>query len=300
MEARALVELGFLGAQRANFDKAASAVERGLELLAESDDHNALAYAWNILGRAFGGRGDYSPALDAFRRSEEEAKIIGDRYLLAQVFNMKGWLYRELGDYEKGLTYDEQGVDFAKRWGKPSPEISARLNVCLDVLYLGDPQRALVWLDEIESQINAGSFGFHNWRWRLRLLHARGLCFLTLDEPVKALASAEDGLPLAETNVTRKYVALNHELMGMASAELGNMDEAISELETAISLADVIQYQPIRWAGRQQLAKQYHQSNREQDSRSTATEAEHIIQTIATSLEDDNLRITFLNAALPQ
>jgi len=300
LEARALVEIGFLHAQRAEFNEAVSAAERGLNLLAETNDRNAIAYAWNIKGRALGGRGDYSRALDAFHRSQEEAEIISDRYLLAQVFNMQGWLYRELGDYENALKFDKEGVDTSKLWGKPSPEISARLNVCLDMLHLGDPNRALVLLDEIEGQINVGSFGFHNWRWRLRLLHARGLCFMVLDEPAKVLTLAEEGLSLAETNVSRKYVALNHELKGIALAELSKMDEAISELETAISLADATQYQPVRWGGRHQLAKLYRQNGRKQEAKNTSSEAKHIIQTIATALEDENLRATFLNAALPQ
>jgi tetratricopeptide (TPR) repeat protein len=300
LEARILVELGFLRAQRADFDQAVDAAEQGLRLLAKTDDRNAIAYAWNILGRALGGRGNYGRALDAFHHSQEEAQIIGDRLLLAQAFNMRGWLHRELGDYETGLKFDEEGVDLAQRWGKPSPEISARLNVCLDELHLGDPVRALVLLDEIEVQIKDGSFGFHNWRWRLRLLHARGLCFLALDEPAKALTMAEEGLLLAETAVIRKYIALNHEMKGVAISELGKMDEAISELKTAISLADAIQYQPIRWAGRHQLVKLYHQNGLEQEAKNTSSEAEHIIQTIATSLEDENLRVTFLNAALPQ
>jgi len=300
LEARALVEVGFLHAQRAEYSEAVNAAERGLSLLAETDNRNAIAYAWNILGRALGGRGDYGRAFDAFQRSQEEAQIVSDRYLLAQVFNMQGWLHRELGDYESALSLDEKGVDLSKQWGKPSPEISARLNVCLDVLHSGDPGRALVLLDEIEVQINAGSFAFHNWRWRLRLLQARGLCFLALDEPVMALASAEDGLSLAETNDTHKYVALSHELKGMALAELGNLDEAIIELETAISLADAIQYQPVRWAGRHQLAKLYHQNGREQEAKGTLSDAKDIIQAIATSLEDKDLRVTFLNAALPQ
>jgi tetratricopeptide (TPR) repeat protein len=299
LEARILVELGFLRAQRADFDEAVDAAEQGLRLLAKTDDRNAIAYAWNILGRALGGRGNYGRAFNAFHHSQEEAQIIGDRYLLAQVFNMQGWLYRELGDYERGLKFDEEGVDFAKQWCKPSPEISARLNVCLDVLHLGDPERALGLLDEIEVQINAGSFGFHGWRWRLRLLHTRGLCLLALDEPAKALASVEVGLPLAETNFSRKYVALNHELKGMALAKLGNMDEAISELKTAISLADAIQYQPIRWAGRHQLAKLYHQNGLEQEAKYTSSEAEHIIQTIAAALDEKTLQTSFLNAALP-
>jgi len=300
LEARSLVEIGFLHGQRAEFNGAVNAAELGLKLLAETDDQNAIAYAWNILGRALGGRGDYSRALDAFQRSQEQAQIVGDRYLLAQAPNMRGWLYRELGDYENGLKFDEEGVDFAQQWDKPSPEISARLNVCLDVLHLGDPGRASELLNKIEVQINAGSFGFHNWRWQLRLLHARGLCFLAFDEPTKALTLAEEGVSLAETSVIRKYVALNHELKGLALAKLGRVDEAIGATKTAISLADDIHFQPIRWASRHQLAELYRQNDCEQEAKNISSEAEHIIQAIAKSLEDESMRVTFLNAALPQ
>jgi predicted ATPase/DNA-binding winged helix-turn-helix (wHTH) protein len=290
LEARALVEIGFLRAQHADFDEAVKAAKRGLELLAASDDRNAIAYAWNILGRALGGRGDYCHALDAFHRSQEEAQIIGDRYLLAQAFNMRGWLHRELGDYENGLKFDEEGVEFAQRWSKPSPEISARLNVCLDLLCLGHLERALVMLDEIETQINAGSFGFHSWRWRLRLLHGRGLCLLAL---------SDEGLLLAETNLTRKYVALNHELKGRALANLGSVAEAIGELEKAVALADVIHYQPIRWGSRHTLAGLCKQNNRKQEAQRISSQAVHIIQTIAQALDDKTLQTSFLSAALP-
>jgi predicted ATPase/DNA-binding SARP family transcriptional activator len=298
LEARAMVEIGFLHAQRAEFNEAVNTAERGLKLLAKVDDRNAIAYTWNILGRALGGRGDYSRAFDAFQCCQEEAQIIGDRYLLAQLFNMRGWLYRELLDYKTALKFDKQGIDFAKRWGKPSPEVSARLNVCLDVLHLGDVHRALILLDEIEAQTNAGSFGFHNWRWRLRLLHARGLGFLELNEPEKALGLADESLQLANVNLTRKYVALNYDLKGMAQVKLGNVDKAIATMEAAVSLADEIQYQPIRWSCRQRLAGLYRQSGHELKAKRTLLEAEHIIHTIAKSLADENLRVTFLNAAL--
>jgi tetratricopeptide (TPR) repeat protein len=134
LEARSLVEIGFLRAQQADFDEAASAAERGLKVLEKTDNHNAIAYTWNILGRELGGRGDYGRALDAFQHSQKEAERIGDRYLLAQALNMRGWLYRELGDYENALAFDQEAVDVAQQWRKPSPEISAQLNVCLDIL----------------------------------------------------------------------------------------------------------------------------------------------------------------------
>jgi DNA-binding SARP family transcriptional activator len=298
LEARALVEIGFLYAQRAEFDDAVSSAERGLELLELTDDRNAIAYAWNILGRALGGRGDYGQALDAFQNSQEEAEKVGDRYLLAQALNMKGWLYRELGDYDNSLKFDQEGVKFAQQWGKPSPEISARLNVCLDVQHFGNPGRALEILEKIEKEIEVGAFGFHKWRWRIRLLHTRGLCYLSLNEPVKVLELAEEGLTLAETNVTRKYVALNHELRGLAFGKLGSIDKSIAVIETAVSQADKIKYQPVRWRGRFQLAKLYKEKDRLQAAEQTSVEAKGIIQVIADELKDTNLKKIFINSTL--
>ncbi|MEE9599079.1 MAG: AAA family ATPase, partial [Anaerolineales bacterium] len=298
LEARALLEIGFLHAQRADFEKAVSSTDLGMQLLTETDDRNAKAYAWNILGRALGGRGDYSRALDAFNRCQEEAEIIGDRYLLTQVFNMRGWLHRELGDYENGLKFDQKGIESAKRWDKPSPEISARLNLCLDLLQLGDPKRVLELLEEIEDQISAGSFGFHSWRWRLRLLHTRGLCLLALDKPAQVIPLAEEGLQLAEIKETRKYISLNHGLLGMTLALLDRVNAAVRELELAVALADEIQYQPIRWEGRFQLAYLYRQKNHLKAAKVTISEAEGIIQTISDDLDDESLRTAFSKMTL--
>jgi tetratricopeptide (TPR) repeat protein len=95
-------------------------------------------------------------------------------------------------------------------------------------------------------------------------------------------------------------VALNHELKGIALAQLGNQYEAISELETAVSLADPIKYQPIRWAGRHQLAKLYRQQGREQEAQGVLSEGVRIAQTIAAGLTDESLRVTFLHSQKPQ
>jgi len=300
LEARALVELGFLRAQKADFDEAVHAAERSLELLGETEDHNAIAYSWNILGRALGGCGDYNKALDAFQHSQEKAELVGDRYLLAQVFNMRGWIYRELCDYENSLVYDQKGVEYAQQWDKPSPEISARLNLCLDLIHLNDPRGSLKLLDKIEEQINSGAYGFHKWRWHLRLLHVRGLCFLAVDTPAEALELANKGRKLAEASIIRKYIALNLQLEFMALAKLGRVGEAIETAETAITLADAIQYQPTRWAGRFLLSDLYDQNKRRQNALKAFSEAEGIVQTIASSLEDETLKATFLNTALPK
>lgn len=99
-------------------------------------------------------------------------------------------------------------------------------------------------------------------------------------------------------NLTRKYIALNHQLRGSALAELGKTDNAIAAIEAAVALADTIQYQPIRWSGRYQLAELYSQMGYEQEAHQSSSKARDIIHAIADSIRDEPLRKTFLNAAL--
>ncbi|TEU20147.1 MAG: tetratricopeptide repeat protein [Anaerolineales bacterium] len=296
LEGRALTAMGVLRAQRGEFAAAADSALQALHILENTNDQASMVYAWNILGRAEGGRGAYEAAFAAFTRSLELAKTVDDKTFIAQTPNMLGWLHQQLCNYERAQVFDQESLELARRWGKTPVEISALINLVLDTLHLGDPERALADLEIIQTRITHEAIGFHAWRWRLRLLHTRGLCRLALAEPEEALGLAEEGLALARIAAARKYVALNHELKGAALADLGKTVEAMAELETAVSLADTIHYQPLRWAGRYQLAKLYRQSNREQEARAARWEAGNIIQAIAAQLTDESLRAAFLNA----
>ena len=297
LAARIRNEIGFVHTQRGEFTEAIDVVKRALKPLTQLEDRTSLAYSWNLLGRAYGGYGDYQQAIEAFQRSRVEAEAVGDGYLIVQTPNMLGWLYRELCAFEQALHFDQEGIAVAQEWAKEPPEVSARLNVCLDVLHLGEPDRALVMLDKIQERIEAGVFGFHAWRWRLRILHARGLSLLALNQPAAVLPLMEEGLTLAESATVRKYIALYHELRGLALAKLAQAADAISELETAVQLADGIHYQPLRWQGRAHLAVLLTDVERPQDAKTSLTAAHQITRHIADHLTDEILRNTFRNAA---
>jgi predicted ATPase/DNA-binding SARP family transcriptional activator len=297
-QGRTLADLGWLQAQRAEFAEAVVSAERALELLEVTDDRAGMAFAWNILGRAHGGRGDYEAAFAAFQRSREVAEAIDHKFLMAQVPNMLGWLHQQLCDYERALAFDQEGVEVARRWGKTPAEIGARINLGLDILHLGDPARALFDLGEIQRKIEREAFGFHAWRWRLRLHHAQGLCYLALGHAPRALELAEEGMTLAKATTSRKYVALNHELSGMALADLGQATGAMAELKSALALADGVSYQPLRWGGRYWLARFYEQAGQGEEARANLAEAKQIIHAIATELTDKLLRSAFLGAEL--
>ena len=62
-------------------------------------------------------------------------------------------------------------------------------------------------------------------------------------------------------------------------------------------MADEIQYQPIRWGTRLQLAELYKQTGRDEEAKQILAQAGEIIQAIATPIENESLRNTFLNTA---
>jgi DNA-binding SARP family transcriptional activator len=285
-EGRTLADLGWLQAQRAEFGTAVDSATQALSLLQERDDQAGIAFAWNILGRAHGGKGDYEAAFHDFEQSRAVAETIDHKFFVAQVPNMLGWLSRQLCDYERALELDSEGVEIAKKWGKIPAEISAEINVQLDRLYLGEPERSLRGIRAVQRRIEEEAFGFHAWRWRLRYLYGQGLCLLALELPERALEMANEGLTLAEKTTSRKYIALNNALAGNALASLDRDKKALHALEVAVGLADDIGYQPLRWQERYRLAQLQTRAGADIESSQSLAAAVTVINTITNGLTE--------------
>lgn len=297
-EGRTLADLGWLHAQRAEFGEAIAVAKAALAILETTDDRAGVAFAWNVLGRAHGGAGHYVAAFTAFQHGREVAASIDHKFLMAQIPNMFGWLHQQLGDYRRALEFDRQGVELAQAWEKTPAEISAAINVALDLLHLGDAGQALAQLQQVQARIERDAIGFHAWRWRLRLLEGQGLCFLALGQASQAreLALACEELALATTS--HKYIAVSRALLGRALAELGEVEAGTVQLEDGVKLADSLGYQPLRWQGRAELARYYTALGRKVAADRCWIDAAAIVDGIASELTDPSLRSAFLNASL--
>jgi tetratricopeptide (TPR) repeat protein len=209
---------------------------------------------------------------------------------------MRGWLCQQVCDYPGAHMANCQGLELAIQWKKEAAEISARLNLCLDAVYLARPQEAYQTLAELEVRLQQNDFGFHGWRWRLRLLHIKGLALLSLEKPDAALALAEEGMQLARKTKATKYSALNHELTGLAQSALGDMDAAIAHLKEALTLADRMTYQPLRWQARHRLAALCAACGEDARAAVVAEQARQIVNEVAEKLADPSRRRIFLDA----
>jgi DNA-binding SARP family transcriptional activator len=294
-EGRTLADLGFLQAQCGDFAAAAASAQQAIEHLQGMQDLAAQSFAWNILGRAEGGRGRYDAAFAAFERCEALANEIDLHSMLVQIPNMRGWLCQQLCDYQSAHRFNNQGLEIALQWEKDAAEISARLNLCLDAVYLGHPQEAHETLVALEKRLEQNDFGFHGWRWRLRLWHIKGLALVALGSPDQSLTLAAQGMQLAQRTTAAKYIALNHKLRGLAHTALGDEKSAISELENALHLADQMGYQSLRWQGRRRLAALYSAGGDDPRAALLTEQADQIIEKIAADLSDPQRRQTFLS-----
>ena len=294
--ARTQADLAFFHAQMGEFAKALPLVQAALDHLETTTDRGGVAFAWNILGRIYGGMGRFALAFDAFHQCQRVAEEIDLKSMSMQIPNMLGWLHRQLGDYTGALTLDVAGVEAAREANVMTPEISARLNVCHDRLMLDEPETALAELNVIEEQMANGDFGYHEWRWRIRLLHLQGLCYLRMDEMPRVLALAEEGAEMARHTSARKYIALYHELAGAALSLQGEWPKAINELEAAVRIADAIECRPIGWTARAKLSQALYAVGKRSQADFCLAEAKAMLDETADELDDESLRSIFLSA----
>lgn len=165
------------------------------------------------------------------------------------------------------------------------------MNLCLDWLGLGHWDDSYAALKQIEEQIKAGQFGFHQWRWQMRMKHGFGLYYLLTDQAEIALTKADELWALANKADAQKCLCLAQQLRGDALIKLTQLDEAASALEMSIKLADAISYRPVLWEARYQLA-----GLQPGNGNPLLADAGSLVQKTAQQLTDTSLRQRFLAA----
>ena len=63
-----------------------------------------------ITGLGLGQSGQISPALASLEEAERIADLNGDRYWRPRIPNTRGWIYRELQDFESAIRVNQEGT----------------------------------------------------------------------------------------------------------------------------------------------------------------------------------------------
>ena len=134
------------------------------------------------------------------------------------------------------------------------------------------------------------------WRYSQHLFHSYGELWLLRGDSVKALSYASDCLDLAENSNSLKNIIKGHRLRGQAFMAQGKLNQAEQELITAMEVAHQVGNPPQLWQTQTALGDLRHVQGRIDEAYQAYTEALIVVDGVASSLKDQNLRDTFLNS----
>jgi tetratricopeptide (TPR) repeat protein len=253
-----------------------------------------------MLSLACWSQGDYPQAFriahDVMTKAHERHNMLN----LGRMQNSLGWFFRELGAVSRAAECDHESADLGRTHGQANVEISACINLGLDYLALGQPTRALSYLEPALDRVIREAYGSHRWRWQIRLF--TGLAELSYTTGVydDALRYVEQGLKEAQRTSSQKYVALGWVLRGKIAAKLGDSVAAGTALQQAFSLAEQLQSPSLLYPIAYDLGQWYESTGKEREAATLYGKAKATIAQMGTAVEDEVLRSTFLQSALVQ
>ena len=253
-----------------------------------------------FLSLACWSQGDYPQAFRITHEVLTKAQEQHNMFLLSRMQNHLGWFCRELGAVSRAAELDHESTDLGRTHGIANVEVSALINLGWDYLALGQLTRAWSYLAPTLDRVVREAFGSHSWRWQMRSLLGLAELSYTTGDYDQALRYVEEGLKEAQRTSSQKYVALGWALRGKIIVKHGDTDTAGTELQRAFSLAEQLQSPSLLYPIAFDLGHWCESTGKERDAAALYGKAKATIAQMATAVEDEALRSTFLQSALVQ
>jgi tetratricopeptide (TPR) repeat protein len=298
--AQGLVQLSGSANFQGNFPWALQLAQEGVTVARDIHDGLNELLSFSFLCLAYWSAGNYAQALTVAHEGMTKAKERGNTFILGRLLNTLGWFHREFGETSRAIAYNQESVLIGRTSNIPNVEISALINLGLDYHALGHRERALSYLKPTHDRVEREALGSHRWRWTIKLLVGLAALSYTTGDYNHALCSVEEGIKEAQRTSSQKYVALGWALRGKIIAKLGDADTAGVELQRAFSLAEQLQSPSLLYPIAYDLGQWYESTGKERDAAALYGKAKVTIEQMATAVEDEALRSTFLQSALVQ
>jgi tetratricopeptide (TPR) repeat protein len=244
--------------------------------------------------------GNYAQACLILHEGMTKAQDRESMRHIGRLTNTQGWFHREFGDLSSAVEYDQESMELGQSHHIANVEVSALINLGLDYLALRQYERASSYLVPTLDRVQREAFGVHRWRWTIRLLIGLADLAYTTSDYDQALRYVEEGLKEAQRTSSQKYIALGWSLRGKIITKLGDTDTAGTEFQRAFTLADQLQSPSLIYPIAYDLGQWHESTGNEREASALYGKAKATIEQMATAVEDEALRSTFLQSALVQ
>jgi len=293
-EAQALVWLGAHAGWRGEFAKAIPLLGRAEATAAEVHDgfFELLSAAFTCLAHI--GLGEYGAGLGVINETLAKARDRNNVFFQGRMINTIGWLYQELGDFERSHEADRESLEIGRRIKNANVEMSAAINLGLDHLSLGNARRALPHLEDCLTRVEKFAFGAHRWRWGMHAGVYIAETLLALGDSAAAAAQAEKALVQARATGSMKYVGKALAMRGEAALQERAWAAAARDLGEAVAIGRDIHHPTLTWQAAHRLALAHAGAGATDEARAACRVAADTIAAVAAAAPEPALRRSFL------
>jgi tetratricopeptide (TPR) repeat protein len=221
---------------------------------------------------------------------------VGAEVLRPRLLNSLGWLYMELGDFDRALDLNRQGAEEARKRGDPEIIANAELNLGDIFLTQGDLVLAQEFLDGVYRLVHDPATSERmKWRYTLHLFASLGELWLARGDLTTAGTCAEQCLALARRTTSRKYLVKGWRLMGEIALLRRQWDEADAALRQALTIAQAIGNPTQLWKTRLSYGALYTATQQPERAQQMLDAADDVLDRVKGSLRDPGLRASFIS-----
>jgi class 3 adenylate cyclase/tetratricopeptide (TPR) repeat protein len=256
---------------------------------------------WWTEGLALGTKGEYEAALRLLEDTIRTGERVGDVPVLSRAFNTVGWIYTQLHDHTRALQWNRRSLEFVQshpQFPEPDIQMNARLNMADDLVALGRADEAEEEFRLVET-VAEGPLpeAFAYSRYAQRLYHSYGELWLARGDLDRAAEYAERCLELAEGNLGRKNIVKGRRLRAKVLMAQVRLDEAEQDLIPALEFAREVGNPPQLWETYAAFGEMRFAQGRADQAHQAYANARSVIDAVAGTLRDRELRETFLSSA---
>jgi tetratricopeptide (TPR) repeat protein len=276
------------------YEQAHQMINWALEQARESGNILQVLQCHFALSMALGNQGRVSDAMGIVKEGMNLAELNNERLFMTRFPNILGWIYRELQDFETALHLDTESVKLCQEFGEFHAEANARINLSHDCLVLGELESAYSHLQRAQQLVQQGVW--MNWRFNIRLQAEMASYWLAREDLNRAASCAAALLKGAEKTTARKYIAWAHKLLGDIAVLEDRIEDGNNHYETALSTVHFHPCPALEWKILKASAELAGQLKDEPRSEALLGRSRTVIQTLADSVTDEELRRKFLSS----
>ena len=296
-----LSSTGLLKNWEGEYVQAAQFQSEGLRIACE---HNLLV---PLLRGLFGygviltGQGEYDGARAVLEEGLALSEKVGDKFWSHRLLNSLGWLYMEVGDFDRALDFNQRGAEGAQQRGDPETIANAELNLGDIFLARGELMLAQEILNEVYRLAHdPATSDWMRWRYSMHLFVSLGELWLARGELAKAQEFADCCLEIATRTNSRKYEVRGKRLRGEIALAQHQWEAAETWLRQALLLARTVGNPPQLWKTYIAMGHLFREMRQPAHAQEFYQGARDVIYRIKVTLHNSELRTSLEQSPLTQ